>query len=411
MGGATVAISLVKTGPHMRGGYGPNGRTWSQQARIVKQMDGTDLLRANSGAVTVFRKYFQSQDLNRNGGDVCAEVIAACGGFVPTYIEAYNEIAWAMGGGLEQYTTFMQQFSQYAHNHGYRVAGFSFPETWPMDDGARYIASHGFGYVDAISIHQYWGVLGPLNSGNHAFRYRELHNLWGGSHPPFVITETGRDYINDGQTQQYCNSHGCAGGGSGGIHCCGWKGQGVTAAAYANEIAAYDGAISQDPYCVGAVVFTGGGGSDFGSFEIEEPAGVIVGGVVHECPSGCHWSDAAGGCVNDSDGAACGSHACPGGCHWDVGQGQCVNDSDGAPCGQSICQPGYYWDAATQTCKSSAGEQGITPKQVLIGTALAAGAILVLTYALGGNDDEEEDSSFYGEPPPEGAYGMRLARR
>lgn len=410
-----MAISLVKTGPHMRGGYGPNGRTWSQQARIVKQLDGTDLLRANPGATTIFRKYFQYQELGRNGGDVCAEVIAACGGFVPTYIEAYNEIAWALGGGLEQYTTFMQQFSAYAHTHGYRVAGFSFPETWPLDDGALYIAAHQFGYCDAISIHQYWGVLGPNSSGNHTFRYRELHNLWVshgyGNHPPFVVTETGRDYINDGQTQQYCNSHGCAGGGSGGIHCCGWKGQGVPAATYAQEIAQYDAATAQDPYNIGNVVFTGGGGSDFGSFEIEEPAGIIVGGVVHECPSGCHWDSGQQRCVNDSDGQACGSHTCPSGCHWDDSRGQCLNDSDGAPCGQSICPPGYYWDPATQTCKSTTTAPSITPKQVLIGTALAAGAILILTYALGGDEDEEEGSYQNGEAPPEGAYGMRLARR
>ncbi len=248
-----------KLGPHVIVDT-PPARAWSSQARVVKQLDGTSALAAAPpGASTVFRKYFANQDIDRHGGDIAREIIAALGGFRPSYVELYNETAQRLGQGLERHVEFTAEAVEVLHQESIAVAGFCFSVGNPEQADWQYLKDHNFGDVDAIGVHEYWGNKGLTLDC--ALRHRRVHEWLGGVHPPIIITECGRDYIPEEGTSV-----------------AGWIAQGIAAEQYLQELTAYDYALLQDHYVVGATVFTAGAaGGNWRYFDVDTLVAAILG--------------------------------------------------------------------------------------------------------------------------------------
>lgn len=234
------------------------GLNWSIRAPIAKQVDRTDLLKAaGPNAIRIYRRYFPNQPLSAPR-DVAAQVIADLKGYrhPRLYIEFYCEIYQRLGQGLEEYVAWTRDATAYAHEHGILVAGFQFSTGQPEHEDWLYIKEQGYAGVDAIALHEYWG--GQGFTGWNALRYRKVHEWLGGDHPPFVITECGRDRVE---------------GGNGG-----WHNDGVSADQYIAELLAYDASIQADPYVLGAVVYTVGPTDDWRAFEVDSIQYRIPGG-------------------------------------------------------------------------------------------------------------------------------------
>ncbi len=223
-----------------------NVNYWAQRAPVTKALDNTATLGQASG-IKIFRHFFANQDLNRDGASIAYEIINALNGFRPDYVELYNEIAQRLGQGLERYVTLHEEAVPILHAAGLKVIGFCFSTGNPEAADYQYIQSRGFGGVDALGIHEYWGNQGFTQW--HALRHRNAHAWMGGNHPPFFITECGRDRVE---------------GGNGG-----WVIDNITAEQYVAELLQYDDLLAQDGYVLGATVFAGGPTGDWVNFNTD----------------------------------------------------------------------------------------------------------------------------------------------
>ncbi len=285
---------MNKLGPHCIRATSA-GAQWSRKANIVKQLDGTNILAiASPKAVRVFRKYFpyQDQQVSRGGGAIAQDIIAALGGYrhPRLYVEIFNEWRQRLPE-LESHVKLVADASRVLHEAGLQVAGFSFSTGNPEPEDWAYIQAMGFAGVDAIAIHEYWATQG-FSSWN-ALRYRRVHQWLKGKHPPFLITECGRDAIKEEGAERRP----------------GWKLQGVSAEAYVEELKAYDRELCQDDYVLGGVVFTSGPWADFAAFDTDELVKMIpAANSIQEVPAMAlkeqfpeqfrQW-DAAGGVENN----------------------------------------------------------------------------------------------------------------
>lgn len=220
-------------------------RQWIPTASIVKALDDpTPLLHAGNAQVLVFRVYFPNQDIKQLSPQAAADaILSRLGKFRDPrlYVELLNEVYQYMDWGFADYVEWTRQATEILHRAGVKVAGFSFSTgtpSLPADPaGARewaYLRDRDYAGVDAIALHEYWGNQGFTSW--HALRYRKVHDFLGPNHPPFVITECGRDAVE---------------GGAGG-----WKKDGLAPAQYAQELLAYAAELEKDPYVLGATVFT-----------------------------------------------------------------------------------------------------------------------------------------------------------
>lgn len=248
---------------------------WAQQAPIVKVFDGAQrttqpLEAAPESAIRIFRHYFSNQDVNRSGHDVANEVLAALGPYrhPNLYVEGLNEVNVENNPDrFIRYVDQMAEFAETCHAAGVKVALGSFSTGTPQGgfvpgyggfDYWLYWAEHGFSGADAIAVHEYWGWEG-FTIWN-ALRDRLVHewlNSHGFSHPPFLITECGRDAVEGGSA--------------------GWKISGISAVDYVAELLDYDVRISQDGYVLGATPFTGGPTPDWVNFDTDELTAMILG--------------------------------------------------------------------------------------------------------------------------------------
>lgn len=253
----------MKLGPHITRST-PEGAAWARRAAIVKSLDDVGpLMAAPDWAIKVYRHVWQSQDeVARLGGDWMAkEIIGRLGGYnhPRLYVEIVNEWKQAMDE-LPLLCDITTAATKRLHASGYRVAGFCFssgnPTTWEHWD---YLRERGFCGVDLIALHEYWASAG-FSTWN-ALRYRRVHEYLRGQHPPFVITECGRDAI----------------AGEGGEGKPGWQMQTVSAADYAGELLAYAAELARDPYVVGATAYALGTWADFRAFDLEVVAPLIPG--------------------------------------------------------------------------------------------------------------------------------------
>lgn len=270
----------VKLGPHA---ITPTaaGYLWAGRANITKQAFGVYVLRsAQSGAITVCRPIHALR--TDSGAEAARDILRrldSWGGYQPSYVELWNEneAGQRLGQGLERRVQLTAEAVQILHAAGIRVAGFSFSTGVPEPDDWAYIRANGFCGVDAIALHEYWGNQG-FSTWN-ALRYRRVHDWLGGSHPPFIVTECGRDAVEGGAP--------------------GWRISGISGEAYVNELLAYDAHLSADAYVLGATVFTTGGfDTGWGNFDVDELVGLIIG----TGPPPTRYSCVDGICVPDPGG-------------------------------------------------------------------------------------------------------------
>jgi len=295
----TSRETVNKLGPHIQLQSSPSYE-WARVAPIVKQMDGTNFLQAApAGAVTIFRKYYQTQDIFRPGGDMANEIMAALGGFRPTYVELYNEPDHTWGTQLDRLINFTAEATAALHGYGLLVAGFSFSTGNPEDGDWLYIQANGFAGVDALAVHEYWGNQG-FTEWN-ALRHRRIHNILGGNHPPFVITECGRDAVEGGAP--------------------GWIASGVSAEQYLGELAQYDQKLSEDSYVIGGTVFTCAPSPTWANFDMDQLVPAIIGTE----PPPTRYRCSNGVCYPDANGAYASLADCQAACQAPPQRYRCVN--------------------------------------------------------------------------------------
>lgn len=169
------------------------------------------------------------------------------------WVEVFNEVAQRQGLGLEQHADFMAAIVPILHSHNRLVIGFNFSVGNPGlaeygdKDDFQYLYNRSFCGVDAIGYHAYWGPKGLDEP--YALRYRVMHRAVP-SHPPFILTECGRDAVEGGQS--------------------GWKASGLSADEYLNELTLFYNEFLKDNYVLGAVVFTAGPTQDWLNFSTDE---------------------------------------------------------------------------------------------------------------------------------------------
>lgn len=251
---------------------------WSACAPIVKQMDGFQYLKdAPNGAITIYRKFFADQNLNLHGWDIANTLLDDFhnSGYNPGakghhfYFEMFNERvsrykrAEDCEGVLRdddpncekwcpEFERYMQMEGECAarlHANGQKMIGGNFPVCWPRQDGWQRYCQNWRSVstdqkVDRIGIHEYWGNgSNSVVNEKWALHHRQLHR-WDSGHPPLIITECGRDYV-DGELCK-CNESDC-----------GWLAQNqVSAPAYLLECKRLDQALAVDSgYVDGGVLF------------------------------------------------------------------------------------------------------------------------------------------------------------
>ena len=233
---------------------------WARVTPIVKQAFGVGALRvAPDGAVKICRPIWHLR--TDSGVEAAREILRQydAWGYRPPITEFWNEgdeIGQRLGNGLERRVELMAEAVQVFHANNLQVAGFSFSVGNPEAEDWQYVREHGFAGVDYLAVHEYWGP--DVNSTWNPLRHRRVHSWLGGVHPPFVITECGRDAVEGGQP--------------------GWLRCGISAEQYLTELIAYDYAIQQDPYVIGATVFTAGAaGAEWRYFDVDTLVPAILG--------------------------------------------------------------------------------------------------------------------------------------
>ena len=196
--------------------------------------------------------------------------------------------------------------------------------------------------------------------------------------------------------------------------------QNVSADQYLSELSKYNDWIKQDSYVLGATPFTCSADARWGSFQVDDLVGRLMGtppdpdcGGRPRCPNG-NCPDSNGNCPGGPDcggRARCWNGECPdgngncpsepcnipapaGGCgpgyFWDGRDGVCRC----MPCIETPCDPGYQWDQSLCQCWPINQPKPPNTGAILIGAGLLAAAMLALAYRKGNEPD-------YGETPPE----------
>jgi|GEM_PF-5611055 len=358
--------AFSKVGGHFRNAPNDASATWLQYTSTVKALDGNAYLQsAPAGSLRAFRHYMNF-DISGDGGSFADAVIGALGSTPVDYIEAANECpadpTCQNYGSLANYLRWTGQFVTRAHAKGYKVACFS----WSVGNPANLLDSSGNfqspndwdtialsgllgpGGCDAIALHEYWGNEGPANLYT-ALRHQLVHkyltqNLGISSHPPFVMTEIGRDCVCLGNYGPCCSGGGCG-------NKCGWQAQGLTPTQFFQELQTWDAIVSGDPTVLAGHVYTHGGATDFASFEIDPLAPCLATGNCTCISSGgsctaatdCCQSPQPQGCVSGQCQQACGTT-------WVA----CCNGSVQCTDAKTTCQGGV---CADPTC----GDIGQSP--------------------------------------------------
>jgi hypothetical protein len=256
---------IAKLGPHVIRADSEAAMRWAAAAPTVKALDNpAPLTVASNAKVLVFRAYFENQDISQLSPEEAVRIILErLGGFNDPrlYVELLNEVYQYMEWGFKDYVAWTAKAAELLHQAGYKVAGFSFSTGTPKLDtdpgGAAewlYLKSKGYAGVDAIALHEYWGASGFTEW--HALRHRRVHEILGPGHPPFIITECGRDAV-----------EGATGG---------WRKDGIPPEQYISELLAYDAELAKDDYVLGATVFTAGPTPDWEVFSTDPISDQLV---------------------------------------------------------------------------------------------------------------------------------------
>lgn len=236
-------------GPHV---IKPSGDAldWSRHANVVKALDDPAPLKvAPDGALRVFRAYFRDQPMEASPWAVAATILDRLGGYrhPDLYVEVFNETQAPASALVELH----RQVAVLLHAAGVKVCGPCWSTgAYEAADWQAFRAA-GWGGLDAIALHAYWGNQGFTIW--HALRYRQF---WQPGDPPVFITECGRDRVEGGKG--------------------GWRADGLSEDAYFAELRAYDAELLKDRYVLGATVFTCGSTPDWQAFDADPIAGRAV---------------------------------------------------------------------------------------------------------------------------------------
>jgi len=182
----------TKLGPHIILSTAAAQR-WAANAPIVKQAFGVDALRlARPGAITICRPIWI---LHRDGQRAARDILAryAAWGFTPTHTELWNEFDEWGRSELQERLRQGRIAGDILRQHGIKV-GDNIASTGTLEDYEWHIAAEeGFGGMDVLFVHEYFSKNG-FSTWN-ALRYRRMHELLQGNHPPIIISETGIDDV------------------------------------------------------------------------------------------------------------------------------------------------------------------------------------------------------------------------
>jgi len=162
--------------------------------------------------------------------------------------EGYNEVG---GSEAANYNAFECERLRLMHALGLRCVVGNFAvgnppwEQWPTYGGMLNALRPG----DFLGLHDYWAVPADIDDPYYCGRWRLCAEL---KSVPIVVTECGRDYIEDRKRRGLWP--GCA-----------WREAGISAAAYLEELRRYDEFIGQYPNVLGATIFTEGSNSSWTS--------------------------------------------------------------------------------------------------------------------------------------------------
>lgn len=226
-------------------------------APAVKALDDTTALQqAAHASIRIFRHYFPTQDVGRHGADVALEVLRALGSAPATHVELFNETAQRLGQGLERHVQMTREAVEYLtfNRPDLTLVAFSFSTGNPEKEDWEYLRLHEYGGARVIGLHEYYGEQGFTPW--HALRHRTAHAWTNGEHPPFLVTECGRDRVEGGKG--------------------GWKADGLTEDAYLAELFAYEAELMRDPYVIAATPFTGGPTPDWQAFTTDPISGRLA---------------------------------------------------------------------------------------------------------------------------------------
>lgn len=241
---------------------------WSRRAPITKSLDRVGLLQqAQPGAITIFRGYFTPAEQDRADPDFTFDrIMERLQGFVPTYTELNNEWRQRLIWGLASHVEFTRACVKRFHAVGIRVAGFSFSTGQPEMEDWLYLQEQDFAGVDVVAIHEYWNGKTGYLSGWNALRYRKIHDILGGKHPPWLVTECGADAVEQGKP--------------------GWRLCGISGEQYIKQLLAYNAELEKDSYVLGATPFTSGPGpgNEWANFDMDGDSWRIPGGAPPTIP-------------------------------------------------------------------------------------------------------------------------------
>lgn len=240
----------TKLGPHIIIPT-PSAIHWALRAPIVLQAFGAEILKlvalTRLEAKTACRPVWK---LPRDGVEAARQISSLYGqwGFWPEYTILWNEFdEWGRGEGVGRLAQTRIAVAL-LHAAGCKYVGDNVASTGTLENYEWEIAKReGYGNADFLGIHEYWGNEGFTTW--HALRYRRAHDILG-VHPPFLISECGRDAVEGGER--------------------GWRASGVSAEQYLAELRAYDTEIRKDAYVIGATPFTAGPTQDWANFDMDE---------------------------------------------------------------------------------------------------------------------------------------------
>ncbi len=228
------------------------------RAGIVKAIDNVGLLQAaKPTAIKIARHYFtpyeQAYQPDAYGqGHWCADrVIASLGGYKDPrlILEPFNE------AGLN--LDFLRGFADACHLWGYLAGGPCLGTGNLEKADVEALTTRNWCGLDLLLLHGYWGRFGPTTWN--ALRHRLIAEWSGGSYPPIIYTEAGRDAIEGGQA--------------------GWRKCGLSENQYRAELLAYGLTLKAERAAgykvLGSTPFTFGPNRDWTAFDMEPFADCI----------------------------------------------------------------------------------------------------------------------------------------
>lgn len=269
-------MTLRLIGPHayLTADLDATDKAWIAAAPVVKAIDDrAPLLLADPRAITVYRE--SNEDLGT--------MLVKLAGYRPTFVEGRNEYKAKMPDLLD-HIQWMQIFVPACHTHGLKVAGFSIAVGNLDPEGVTALDEAGWAGIDATAYHAYWAMQGPVSDWT-TFRYRRWYAQTGGNMPPVIITEAGRDTVEQ----------------EGGAGLPGWMTQGVSPEQYYAEWQEFDRQLQLDaqkfvtwqgrrwPLVLGATGFSLRGTAQWANYELAPLAAwfardSVIGGTVPPAP-------------------------------------------------------------------------------------------------------------------------------